>query len=57
MPPYLTPVTFLLYLPYAPTRAVGQLEIFVVGRPKMDFGRLYTISSAIWAEEWNSCTV
>ena len=43
--------------PYAPTRAVRQLVLIVIGRPKMDFGRLCSIPSALWAEEWNSCAV
>ena len=57
MPPYLKPVNFFKYWPYAPIRAVGQLELSVLGRPKKDFGRLCSTLSALWAEECNSCAV
>ena len=52
MPSYLTPViVFKKEWPCASTRAVGQLELFVIGNPKMDFGRLGGSPSVLWAEE------
>ena len=37
---------FFIELLYALRRAAEQLVLFVIGRSKMDFGRLYSTSSA-----------
>ena len=54
MPTYLTPATVLGEWPYAPTRAVEQLELFLLGRPNMGAGLLCFSSGLIWAGDWNS---
>ena len=57
MPSCLTPVTVFREWPYLSTRAVGQLGLFVIGRPKMDFRRLCGSPSAFWTEECYSRVV
>ena len=57
MPSCLTPVTVFKVWPYGSTRALGQLALFMIGRPKMDFRRLCGSPSAFWTEEWYSCVV
>ena len=41
----------------ASTRAVGQFVLIMIERPEMDFRRLYSNPSALWAEEWNFLAV